>query len=216
MSELRGGSPPRPGASATTTGHGHDLLDRFRTKVEAASAGFHELDGWDEVVELVVGLADSIAVAPSLAASRPDLVDALETAGVRVVVPDGDDPAAAVADVPVAIVAGQLAIAETGSVLVSEHALGDRVVTMLCHRLVQVVGRDQLAPRLDDAAQWLAARKGEPGFASLMTGPSRTADIERSLTIGVQGPDEVDVVVLGRPDGPDDPSTGAVTSEADA
>jgi L-lactate dehydrogenase complex protein LldG len=89
-----------------------------------------------------------------------------------------------------------LAIAETGSVLVSEHDLGDRVVTMLCRRLVQVVDAGAVVDRLEAAADWLAERAGQPGFASLMTGPSRTADIERSLTIGVQGPDEVDVVVL--------------------
>jgi len=38
---------------------------------------------------------------------------------------------------------------------------------------------------------------GLPAYASLTTGPSRTADIERSLTIGVQGPNAVHVVVLG-------------------
>ncbi|MFN2332751.1 MAG: lactate utilization protein C, partial [Halomonas sp.] len=133
-------------------------------------------------------------------------------AGVRVVVPDGDDPAAEVADVPVAIVRAEMGVAESGSLLISEHTLGDRVVTMLCHRLIQVVEAADVVERLESAAEWLAVRSGQPGFASLMTGPSRTADIERSLTIGVQGPDEVDVLVLTATD-PTDLADPSVTTE---
>lgn len=169
---------------------------RFREAVGRASSIYHELPGWDDVVGLVAGYAEVVAVAPTLARDEPALIERLQAAGLQVVVPDGDDPALEVADVAVAIVRGELAIAETGSVLVSEHALGDRVVTMLCRRLVQVVDAASVVDRLESAAAWLTERAGQPGFASLMTGPSRTADIERSLTIGVQGPDEVDVVVL--------------------
>jgi L-lactate dehydrogenase complex protein LldG len=171
-------------------------VERFEEMVTLASSTFHRLSGWEQVVALLSELGEVVAVAPSLARAEPGLLTDLEEAGLRVVVPDGDDPAEAVADVPLALVRGDRAVAETGSVLVSEHDLGDRVVTMLCRRLVQVVDADALVARLEDAAAWLAERGGQPGFASLMTGPSRTADIERSLTIGVQGPDEVDVVLL--------------------
>jgi L-lactate dehydrogenase complex protein LldG len=180
--------------------------DRFRTAVEAASARYLELADWEALPGHLAREDDldgdeqggrrSVALAPSLAAAQPALVARFADAGFEVIVPDGDDPAAEVADVAVAVVRAELAIAETGSVLVAEHALGDRVVTMLCRRLVQVVEADMIADRLEAAAEWLRERGGQPGFASLMTGPSRTADIERSLTIGVQGPDEVDVVVL--------------------
>lgn len=186
--------------------------DRFRTAVEAASSSYLEVADWDALIAHLAAAAGAemgpeaggtgeehpavVALAPSLAAAEPVLVDRFAAAGLTVVVPDGDDPAAQVADVPVAVVRAELAIAETGSVLVAEHALGDRVVTMLCRCLVQVVDVDRIVDRLEGAADWLRERGGKPGFASLMTGPSRTADIERSLTIGVQGPDEVDVVVL--------------------
>ena len=168
----------------------------LRTRVVAAASSYHEVDGWDQVAAHAAALGDRVAVAPSLHAAQPTLAGRLEAHGCTVVVPGGDDPAADVADVPVAIVAGVMAVAETGSVLVAEHELADRVVTMLCKRLIQVVAGTDVVARLEDAAAWLAPRGGQPGFASLMTGPSRTADIERSLTIGVQGPDEVDVIVL--------------------
>jgi len=177
---------------------GHDVAQRelLRTKVEAAASTYHEVDGWEEVAGHAAAHGDRVAIAPSLHAARPALATSLQDRGCTVVVPGTDDPAADVADVPVAIVAGVMAVAETGSVLVAEHELRDRVVTMLCQRLLQVVAADDVVDRLEDAAAWLAPRGGQAGFASLMTGPSRTADIERSLTIGVQGPDEVDVLVL--------------------
>jgi L-lactate dehydrogenase complex protein LldG len=169
--------------------------DRFRDAVGRASSSFHEFSGWPELVEHL-GDVEVVAIAPSLARSQPHLVAALEGRGARVVVPDGEDPAAQVADVPVGVTWAEMAIAETGSLLISEYELGDRVVTMLCRRLVQVIGADAIEARLEAAATWMRNRAGQPGFVSLMTGPSRTADIERSLTIGVQGPDAVDVVVL--------------------
>lgn len=173
-----------------------DHLARFEASVAAASAGYLEVAGWSQVADHAGQHGRVVALAPSLASTHPQLRTALEDIGVRVVVPDGDDPAAEVADVPVAVVRAELGIAETGSLLISEHELGDRVVTMLCHRLIQVVELDDVVERLESAATWMADRRGQPGFASLMTGPSRTADIERRLTIGVQGPDEVDVLVL--------------------
>lgn len=189
--------------STTTTAT--DRRQRFEAGVTASSSSYLEVAGWQQVAEHAGGYSDVVAIAPSLAAATPEVRERLEAAGIRVVVPDGDDPAAEVADVPVAIVRAEMGVAESGSLLVSEHALGDRVVTMLCHRLIQVVAAPDIIDRLESAAEWLAHRGGQPGFASLMTGPSRTADIERSLTIGVQGPDEVDVLVLTASD-PTDPT----------
>lgn len=193
----------------TQTGAGADGAQRtlLRTKVEAAASTYQEVAGWEEVAAHAASLGERVAVAPSLHAALPSLATMLEDHGCTVVVPGEKDPAADVADVPVAIVAGVMAVAETGSVLVAEHELRDRVVTMLCQRLLQVVVADDVVDRLEDAAAWLAPRGGQAGFASLMTGPSRTADIERSLTIGVQGPDEVDVLVLTGADATNEEST---------
>ena len=180
------------------------ILAAFAAKVVLAASDHREVDGWAEVIAELAADAKAredrrIAVSPTLVAAEPELVAALQGAGLEAVVPGPEDPAAEVADVPVGMVRGEIGVAETGSVLVSEHALEDRVVTMLCHRLIQVVHADDVFPRLDDLAVWLSAHRGMAAFVSLMTGPSRTADIERSLTIGVQGPQEVGVRVLTGP-----------------
>lgn len=186
----------RTGSDEAPTSTG-ELRAGFEAGVRASAAHYLELPGWGEVASHVHGRGGRVAVAPSLDRRQPQLRGALELAGAEVVVPGGDDPAAEVADVAIGVVAGELGIAETGSVLVTEHDLGDRVTTMLCQRLVLVVERTTIAGRLEDAAAWLSQHVDGAGFAALITGPSRTADIERSLTIGVQGPQQVDVVVLG-------------------
>ena len=63
-----------------------------------------------------------------------------------------------------------------------------------------LVSEDRLVPMLDDAAVMLQrlARTGaeQRHYMSLVTGPSRTADIERTLTIGVQGPKTLCVIIV--------------------
>lgn len=192
-------------------------LATFAAMAAVASSDHREVTDWSDVIAELV--ADSrrqadhrIALSPTLVEAEPALPAALRAAGLDVIVPGPVDPASEVADVPVGMVRGELAVAETGSVLVSEHALEDRVVTMLCHRLVQVVHADDVVTRLDDLARWLSEHRGSAAFVSLMTGPSRTADIERSLTIGVQGPQEVHVRVLT---GPRAPAAAAPTPTGD-
>ena len=89
------------------------------------------------------------------------------------------------------------AVAETGSVAVS-WPRDERGRALLAERLVLLVPKDQLVPTLDEALTRIDAlvRAGR-AYVTLMTGPSRTADIERALTVGVHGPRELHVVLVG-------------------
>jgi len=90
---------------------------------------------------------------------------------------------------------GRLAIAETGSVLLSEPTLEDRSVGMLTLAHATICPTAALVASLDDAApvirELALTSSGSGAFSTLVTGPSRTADIERVLTVGVQGPGKV-------------------------
>ena len=103
----------------------------------------------------------------------------------------GERPAAEVVTV------GEFGVAETGSVAINEPAI-DRGKCFLAERLWVLVPEGAIVPTLDMAMQRLRdlVRLGAK-HPLLMTGPSRTADIERVLTIGVHGPRAVLVVVIG-------------------
>jgi L-lactate dehydrogenase complex protein LldG len=107
---------------------------------------------------------------------------------------------ASVADAPAGLSAAELAIAETGSVLLADNSLEARVVSMLTLTHFVLVSEGRLVPLLDDAAGLLQqlARVGpdQRHYLSFVTGPSRTADIERTLTIGVQGPKSLCVIMI--------------------
>jgi L-lactate dehydrogenase complex protein LldG len=103
------------------------------------------------------------------------------------------------ADTPMAevVAAGEFAVAETGSVAVNEPQL-DRGKCFLAERLWVLVAEREILPTLDAGMQRMRdlVAKGAR-HPLLMTGPSRTADIERVLTIGVHGPRALCVVVVG-------------------
>jgi len=107
---------------------------------------------------------------------------------------------ASVADAPAGLSGAELAIAETGSVLLAENTLEARVVGMLTLTHFVLVSGDRLVPMLDDATGILQrltrAGSDQRRYMSFVTGPSRTADIERTLTIGVQGPKALCVMIV--------------------
>jgi L-lactate dehydrogenase complex protein LldG len=90
------------------------------------------------------------------------------------------------------------AIAETGSVAVDEPP-DDRGKCFLAERLWLLVPESAIVPTLDVGLQRIGQLvSGGSKHPVLMSGPSRTADIERVLTIGVHGPRALVIVVVGQ------------------
>ncbi len=88
------------------------------------------------------------------------------------------------ADVGLSAVQG--ALAETGSLIVHSGDGKSRLATLLPPIHVALVPVSCLVP---DIFIWAAARNGEmPANLILISGPSKSADIEFTLTLGVHGP----------------------------
>src|SRR5437764_1115714 len=113
----------------------------------------------------------------------------------------------------VGISGANMAIAETGTlVLVTNEGNAD-LTTTLPPVHIALFGIDKLVASLDDAVAVLRMlpRSGTgqimSSYVNWITGPSRSADIEQSLTIGVHGPREMHCVILdnGREKMLDDP-----------
>ncbi len=104
------------------------------------------------------------------------------------------------------------AVARTGSLMLSSDA--GRLPSLLPMHHLALVFEPQVVP---DLAR--ALRPGDdplPAAWVLSSGPSRTADIEMTLTTGVHGPGEVDVVVIGGPVPEGVPLPGRPGGAADA
>ena len=123
--------------------------------------------------------------------------------------PAGLEPAAerqAVRDVIAAadlgVTGADLAVAETGSLVLLSGAGRPRSTSLLPPYHVAVFDRDVLVESLAQAGLFLEAwHDGEPapwrgGVINFITGPSRTADIELTLTRGVHGPKEVHAIFV--------------------
>ena len=98
----------------------------------------------------------------------------------------------------VGITAAQWGIAETGSLVLDSSAENHRLISLLPPVHIALLRADRILSSLDDALD--AVRDPDTGLPppaiTLVTGPSRTADIELTLVVGVHGPRELHVVVL--------------------
>ena len=184
----------RPPADATQVGD--PTLARFRARAEDAGARVALVEDTSALAELALELSQggAVAVADNLSARHPDLVGRL---GASALAESETADLTDLTDVAMGLAAGIRGVAETGSVLVDEHALPDRAVSMLSRTLVYALPRACLVDSLDEVAEWLATSGRGNGYRALVTGPSRSADIERSLTIGVQGPMAMQIALVG-------------------
>jgi L-lactate dehydrogenase complex protein LldG len=98
------------------------------------------------------------------------------------------------------VVWADFALAETGSVVLCAQGGNGRAVSLLPEVLFAVFRADQLVRRMGEAFTAMSAderySKVWPSSVNIITGPSRSADIENDLTIGIHGPGKVYAVII--------------------
>lgn len=87
-------------------------------------------------------------------------------------------------------------IAQTGSVVITAKSAGGRALSVLPPHHVVLARREQLLADLPSAFALLRHKYAPdyPSFLSVITGPSRTGDIERILVLGAHGPRKLTVL----------------------
>jgi L-lactate dehydrogenase complex protein LldG len=88
-------------------------------------------------------------------------------------------------DTDIAIVRGEFAVAENGSVWVTDAAMIDRALPFICSHLVLIIFKSSIVSTMHDAYEKIGSSVYELG--TFIAGPSKTADIEQSLVLGAHG-----------------------------
>ncbi len=182
-----------------------DLLATWRREFEALAGHvvgpFAPARARDEMVSLLQARAVRRILAwEDAALPVPDLHEHLAAAGIEATTqpPDWTAHTLADADEYAAGVTGTLAgLADTGSILVASGPGRSRSASLVPPVLYAFLRVGDVYP---DLAGWLRAAGSSSLQATanvvIVTGPSRTADIELNLVIGVHGPGEIHVVLV--------------------
>jgi len=172
-----------------------------------AGLGARFADPAEKFAEVLASVGGACARVPDLAAanealSRLDVYRAAKRVATLVPgVGEGNVRVEAVADphelegLDVAVLRGELAVAENGAVWVEGGPLHHRVVFVVPEHLVLVVDSREVVNDMHEAYARLASR--EVGYGTFISGPSKTADIEQSLVIGAQGARSCTVLLVG-------------------
>ncbi|HXG02561.1 MAG TPA: lactate utilization protein [Candidatus Binatia bacterium] len=192
-------------------------LERFRREFERVGGVFHSVAALDQAPALIAALAAERGahrlVTWHPAALGADLAPALRRHGLDpLVMPPGavDDAEerarlrAAIAAAQIGVTGVDLAIAETGSLVLRSGGGRPRSTSLLPPYHVAVLDRTSLIESLAQFGVFLeawqsTASPNDGAAVQVITGPSRTADIELTLTRGVHGPREVHAVFVDAP-----------------
>lgn len=102
----------------------------------------------------------------------------------------------AIATAEVGITSADYALADTGSLVTFTESHESRLLSLLppCH--IAVIESSQIVASLDDVFRLRPLPGAESSAMVVITGPSRTADIEMRLVRGVHGPGEIHVIIV--------------------
>ncbi len=195
--------PERPDWSPPSYGDGRK--DKFRKMLEASHADVHEVTraDWPSLLRRI--LADkgvsAMLYAPGTATGKQLAADWAGAAAPRLLPYDRgieEMKSVLVHDAEAAVTTARGGIAQTGALVLWPDADEPRLMSLLPPIHVVLVEEDTIT---DSLAATMAAQGwagGMPTNAILVSGPSKTADIEQTLAYGVHGPKELIVLVIGR------------------
>ncbi|HVO62875.1 MAG TPA: lactate utilization protein [Terriglobales bacterium] len=176
------------------------IFETFKARAESVSAEVHHFARKGEALDFILEFLGKEAVnndAPFLAlwAACPFL-KGLDKSLLADKVPNlsFDVTRDRAANARVGISQMDWALANTGTLAQDATSVAKRLVSTLPNIHIAIVQSSEIVPDLPTLLT-----KADPeraAYISLITGPSRTADIERVLTIGVHGPERLIIVAV--------------------
>ncbi len=178
---------------AIARGHGAALVERFVTNAEAAAATVERV-GEADLGAAVARYLRAADLPTDIAVAADPRLDALEHTAPLTARRRGRPAAADVVGVSHAL-AG---VAETGTLMLASGPDSPSTLNVLPDIHVIVVRADDIVGGLEDA--WARLRVAHPDVpprtVHLITGPSRTGDIEQTIQLGAHGPRRLHIVLL--------------------
>ena len=184
-----------------------ELTKQFESELTRVGGRFHRATTAESAFHYIEQVA-SVRQAKRIIAWETQVIDdidlsgKLEEKGIEVLTETADRefiPAAAASDVGVSGV--DFALADTGTLVLLARKGQARSISLLPPVHIAVMKPEQLLSGLSDLFPLLRSEaEAEGGDLSsaitFITGPSRTADIELTLVVGVHGPQQLHVVLL--------------------
>jgi L-lactate dehydrogenase complex protein LldG len=170
-------------------------IQSFCERIEALAGKTHRAASADDARDYVSSvIAGRTAVASNAPILRECGVDALP--GVRVGITDSGELRAVCSTAACGISGADYGLADTGTLVMLSSRHEARLISLLPPVYVALVARERLLTGLDELLSVLPLPAEQTSSMVLITGPSRTADIEQILVRGVHGPGEIHVVVV--------------------
>jgi L-lactate dehydrogenase complex protein LldF len=186
-----GRGPGNPG-SAIDTGSPEiepvDLVLRFVQELEALGAQAYRTKE-SELPALLLGILRERSIDSVLAWDTIEPVDLTRLCDVGIRLVRSVDPT-----IRAGITGATFAVAQTGTLVLTSGAGQPLTASLMPEIHIAVIRSRQIVWSLEEALQ--ASKIPQASAAVLVTGPSRTADIEMTLTLGVHGPRELHVCIV--------------------
>jgi len=178
-------------------GYSVDLGDPPARFVESAAAVGVEVVSATEttLADVAWGVVEELGVGSTVAVTGEQVLAPIADRLAEIVVADHEP--ASLSDVSLGVTGAAAGVALTGSIVLDSSIDGARVVSLLPEVHLAVLRRSDIVATPGS----IFRRLGTPGHTLpsnlvFITGPSRSADIELQLTIGVHGPRRVIVVLI--------------------
>lgn len=171
---------------------GDDLALNFAEEFTAASGQFVYCEDTIQLIESLIILVEKKKLR-NIVALEPNVQELLAAYEFPFIPFDQGFSA-----VEIGITACEALIARNGSVLVSNASASGRRLSSYPPIHIVVAKTSQLVADIKDGMDQVLRRHGSqlPSFISIITGPSRTADIEKTLVMGAHGPKELYVFLV--------------------
>lgn len=176
-----------------------ELFAQFAAELAALHGEAHAVESLAELPSVVAAFVEARGLR-NVAAQRAPAVEAALASlpAERRTFADGLEPSR-LADFEAGAIAAQALLADTGSVVVRFERQSERLLQYLPRTCIVIADASMLHEHLDEHAMapvFEPARAGAIGEANIITGPSRTADIEKVLVLGAHGPESLVVFVV--------------------